>query len=66
VDTTKLQLGDQVECNVRGVPFVATISGKRDCASGYIPITPKHPQRATHRFVKPRQIVKKLESGVEE
>jgi hypothetical protein len=57
--TCHLHIGDRIEANVRGVSFKATIVGT---PPGLLAIDPDQPKRVTHRFVKARQVVRKLEA----
>jgi len=59
MDTSKLQIGDHIEANVKGVSFKATFVGRRP--GGLLRIEPNDPKRYSWRFIKARHAVKKLE-----
>jgi hypothetical protein len=56
--TSKLQLGDRVEANIRGISFTGTITSK---LPGSLGIEPDEPKRFSWRFVTPRQVVRRLD-----
>jgi hypothetical protein len=64
MDTSKLKAGDRVKVDVRGLVFDARYDGPASTHLGGHMVFPLRPN-VSYRCVGSRQIVKRLESGVE-
>lgn len=59
MDTSRLHPGDRLQANVRGLPFTCTLEKKEP--TRLLKVQDPDPSWVTYRFLKPRQVVRKLE-----